>query len=188
MMKISPLIRKELERIIRIDHAGELGAKIIYNAQIKFTKDENQSTILRRMLLQELEHLDYFLEKSSQIKARPSFFNPLFSILGKAMGGISGIIGKDATMGSISGIESAISEHYEKQIQDLNNLLNLDINDDEKKLINEMITKIKSFQSDEISHHDEAIHAGNDSSFLYKSSNKIANRITKICVAISSKF
>ena len=62
MMKISPLIRKELERIIRIDHAGELGAKIIYNAQIKFTKDENQSTILRRMLLQELEHLDYFLE------------------------------------------------------------------------------------------------------------------------------
>lgn len=188
MTKISPFIKSQIEKIIRVDHAGELGAKIIYNAQIKFTKDEKQATILRRMLLQELEHLDYFLEKSSQIKARPSFFNPLFSILGKTMGGISGILGKDATMGAISGIESAINNHYEKQIHDLNNLLSLDINDYEKTLISEMIAKIKSFQQDEVSHHDEATHIGNSSSFLYKISNKVANGVTKICVAVSGKF
>jgi 3-demethoxyubiquinol 3-hydroxylase len=187
MTKISPFIKLQIEKIIRVDHAGELGAKIIYNAQIKFTKDEKQATILRRMLLQELEHLDYFLEKSSQIKVRPSFFNPMFSILGTVMGSISGILGKDATMGSISGIESVINNHYEKQIHGLNNLLSFEINSYERNLINEMIIKIKSFQQDEISHHDEANNIGNNSSLLYKISNKIANSVTKICVAISSK-
>ena len=33
--------QKKIEEIIRVDHAGEYGAKVIYEGQIKYTKNLN---------------------------------------------------------------------------------------------------------------------------------------------------
>ena len=33
-------IKKKIDEIIRVNHAGEFGAQMIYGGQIKFTRDE----------------------------------------------------------------------------------------------------------------------------------------------------
>ena len=36
-------IKKKIDEIIRVNHAGEFGAQMIYGGQIKFTRDEKLS-------------------------------------------------------------------------------------------------------------------------------------------------
>ena len=52
--------KKELEEIIRVNHAGELGAQDIYNSQIKFSRDAKLKTELEKISKEEKVHYDYF--------------------------------------------------------------------------------------------------------------------------------
>ena len=49
-----------IERIIRVDHAGEYGAARIYDGQLDVLKNTPAEPIIRKMALQEQRHLDYF--------------------------------------------------------------------------------------------------------------------------------
>ena len=44
-------INKKISEIIRVNHAGELGAQKIYTSQIKFTKDIRLKKNYKRLLL-----------------------------------------------------------------------------------------------------------------------------------------
>ena len=57
--------QNKIQEIIRVDHAGEFGAKRIYEGQIDYTKNPENKKIIKHMLDQEAEHLEYF---DNQIK------------------------------------------------------------------------------------------------------------------------
>ena len=48
---------QKIERMIRVNHAGEYGAKRIYEGQIAVTKSPKSKAIFKEMLLHEKEHL-----------------------------------------------------------------------------------------------------------------------------------
>ena len=54
-----------IDRIIRVDHAGEYGAKRIYEGQLAVLKHGPEAQVVRRMYEQELEHLKTF-ERSEE--------------------------------------------------------------------------------------------------------------------------
>ena len=51
---------REVARIIRVDHAGELGAQAIYLGQMAVLKDQVNAPLLSEMEQQESEHLKTF--------------------------------------------------------------------------------------------------------------------------------
>ena len=51
--------KKKLEEIIRVNHAGELGAQDIYKSQIKFSRDAKLKTELEKISKEEKVHYDY---------------------------------------------------------------------------------------------------------------------------------
>ena len=53
-------IKKKLEEIVRVNHAGELGAQDIYSSQIKFCKDDKLKKELLKISQEEKVHYDYF--------------------------------------------------------------------------------------------------------------------------------
>ena len=55
--------KKLIDQIIRVNHAGEYGAKRIYEGQMEFTKDQEARKEIQEMYESELEHLDYFYNK-----------------------------------------------------------------------------------------------------------------------------
>ncbi|MCA0254793.1 MAG: demethoxyubiquinone hydroxylase family protein [Proteobacteria bacterium] len=63
----------KINEIIRVDHAGEYGAKRIYQGQIDGASDKETKKVLHHMLEQELEHLSYF---ETQIENRLTAMDP----------------------------------------------------------------------------------------------------------------
>ena len=82
--------KKTLEEIIRVDHAGERGAIKIYEGQLLALKTLKQDEILKdkieKMKDHEKEHLEYFEKEIQKRKIKPTYFLPLWDLMGVALG------------------------------------------------------------------------------------------------------
>jgi ubiquinone biosynthesis monooxygenase Coq7 len=137
-----------IDSIIRVNHAGEYGARRIYEGQLAFTKDANTKSKIEEMHKQELAHLNYFEQQIVENKARPTILMPLWHVGGYALGAITAFINKEAAMLCTQAVEEVIAEHYQEQIDDL-----------EAYHIpgkEELATSIKRFRAEELEHKDIA--------------------------------
>ena len=81
------LSREELiERIIRVDQAGEYGAKRIYEGQLAVLAGTPDETVLREMADVEEQHLDTFNALMVERQVRPTILAPLWHVAGFALG------------------------------------------------------------------------------------------------------
>ena len=141
--------KKKLEEFIRVDHAGERGAIKIYEGQLlalkTFKNDPELLKLVEEMREHEQEHSDFFENEIRERNIKPTKFLPLWDLLGVGLGFGSTILGKKAAMLCTASVEEVIDEHYQNQINQLQ--------DDEKKLRE----KIKKFRADELEHKDIAL-------------------------------
>ena len=172
--------KKKIEEFIRVDHAGERGAIKIYEGQLlalnTVCKDEKLKETIKTMKLHEKEHLDFFEEEIKKRKINPTKFLPLWDLLGIGLGFGSTLLGKKAAMLCTASVEEVIDEHYQNQINQINN--------DEKKLKE----KIIKFRNDEIHHKDIAYKEGATKDGLYSVLDRIIKTGSKIAISISEKI
>jgi ubiquinone biosynthesis monooxygenase Coq7 len=170
---------QKIQQIIRVNHAGEFGAKKIYQGQIRYTKNPDDKKILNHMLDQEQEHLDYFSNKIQEGQSRPTIFLPIWTIGGYLMGAISAKINIETAMIITENIETVIEDHYSKQISYLKQY------DPE----NSMLEKIEKFKADEIAHKDIAnITTKKDSNKLNSFIGDCIKVICKSAIFLSEKL
>ena len=60
----------KIEEIIRVNHAGELGAQDIYNNQIRFCKSDKLKKKLMKISSEEKVHFDFFNEEILKRRVR----------------------------------------------------------------------------------------------------------------------
>ncbi len=133
----------DIAEMIRVDHAGEYGAKRIYEGQMKaLGHDPALRKILAHMTEQELAHLSFFEQELVARRVRPTLLQPLWHVAGFALGFLTGKLGKEAAMACTVAVESVISEHYQGQLDALP--------PSEKKLRK----AIAKFKAEEEEHHD----------------------------------
>ena len=141
--------RKDIvQRIIRVDHAGEYGAVRIYQGQLAVLGKGPSGDVLRYMEKQEQHHLQTFEKIIVERHVRPTFLTPLWHVAGFALGAGSALMGEKAAMACTQAIEEVIDEHYAGQSEILG--------DDEEELRN----TIDQFRAEEVEHRDTAIAAG----------------------------
>ena len=169
----------KVEEFIRVDHAGERGAIKIYEGQLlalnTFVKNDKLKKIVEDMKEHEKEHCDYFENEIKKRNIKPTKFLPLWDLLGVGIGFGSTIIGKKAAMLCTASVEEVIDEHYQNQINQLEN--------DEKVLK----SKIIKFRNDELNHKDIAYDEGATKEGLYSIMDKIIKIGSKIAIRISEK-
>ena len=177
MKKTDP---NKLEEFIRVDHAGERGAIKIYEGQLlalnTLVKDEDLKKTVEEMKIHEKEHADYFENEIKKRNISPTKFLPLWDLLGVGLGFGSTILGKKAAMLCTASVEEVIDEHYQNQINQ--------IQDDEK----ELKQKIIQFRDDELHHKDIAYEEGATKKGLYSIMDKIIKTGSKIAINISEKI
>merc|ERR1719312_359711 len=78
--------RAKIDRIIRVDHAGEYGADRIYAGQLAVLGDTDVGPTIKHMWEQEKEHLDTFNKYIPKYRARPTVLLPLWHVAGYALG------------------------------------------------------------------------------------------------------
>ena len=115
--------KKTLEEIIRVDHAGERGAIKIYEGQLlalnTIKKDEDLKDKIEEMKKHEKEHLEYFEKEIQKRKIKPTYFLPLWDIMGVTLGFGTALLGKKAAMLCTASVEEVIEEHYKNQLKKL---------------------------------------------------------------------
>ncbi|WP_174718504.1 demethoxyubiquinone hydroxylase family protein [Azospirillum humicireducens] len=134
--------RDRLARIVRVDHAGEYGAKRIYEGQIAVIGKGRHGKTLRHMAEQELVHLQYFEKQLNRRRVRPTLLQPLWHVTGFLLGAGTAILGERAAMACTVAVEEVIEEHYEAQLKQLG--------PDEQELAD----SIRKFQAEEVEHRD----------------------------------
>jgi len=165
-----------IERIIRVDHAGEYGAARIYDGQLEVLKDTPSGPIIKKMALQEQEHLDYFDKLVVERRVRPTVLSPLWHVAGYALGVFTAKLGEKAAMTCTVAVESVIDEHYLQQINKLG--------EDEADLRE----KLAEFRSDERNHRDTAAAHVQKDSIKLKTLETVIRSATRTAVWLSEKF
>jgi ubiquinone biosynthesis monooxygenase Coq7 len=104
-----------LQRIIRVDHAGEYGARRIYEGQLAVLGRRADAGPIRHMAEQEQRHLAAFERLLAERRVRPTALHPLWHIAGFALGAGTALLGREAAMACTVAVEEVIDEHYARQ-------------------------------------------------------------------------
>lgn len=119
---LSQAQRAYLERVIRVDQAGELGANLIYMGQYAaLSHHKDLKPVLRHMWDQEIVHHDTFNEMQTEHRVRPSILTPLWKVGAFGMGFATGLMNKEAAMACTEAVETVIGSHYNQQLRVLSN-------------------------------------------------------------------
>jgi 3-demethoxyubiquinol 3-hydroxylase len=145
-----PSPAKEVARMIRVDHAGEYGAKRIYEGQLAVLKRSRAAAEISRMAAQEQRHLEAFEKLVLERRVRPTALSPLWHAAGFALGAVTAMLGERAAMACTVAVEEVIDAHYAGQIEALG--------EDEPALK----AALKEFRDNEIEHRDTALARGGD--------------------------
>ena len=172
--------KKLLEQFIRVDHAGERGAIKIYEGQLlalkTFMKNDRLKNQIEEMKKHEKEHAEFFDKEIKKRNIKPTKFLPLWDLLGVGLGFGSTILGTKAAMLCTASVEEVIDEHYQNQINR--------IEDDEK----ELKKKIVKFREDELHHKDIAYDNGATKEGFYSILDKVIKTSSRIAITISEKY
>jgi ubiquinone biosynthesis monooxygenase Coq7 len=134
--------QERVERMIRVDHAGEYGAARIYAGQLAVLGRGPKGEVLRHMQAQEQVHLAAFQDLVVRRRVRPTALLPLWHLAGFALGAATAALGERAAMACTVAVEEAIDEHYAAQEAALG--------DGET----ELRSTIATFRAEELEHRD----------------------------------
>src|SRR5437868_4875983 len=113
----------ETEEMIRVDHAGEYGARRIYQGQIAIlgalSPDAKALASIRRMAEQEQRHLERFDRLVNERRVRPTALAPLWDVAAFALGAATALLGPRAAMACTAAVEEVIDRHYASQLERL---------------------------------------------------------------------
>jgi ubiquinone biosynthesis monooxygenase Coq7 len=150
-----PSTQEAIHRMIRVDHAGEYGAKRIYDGQLAVLKRSPVAPVIRRMADQERRHLESFDSLLARRRVRPTALHPLWHAAGFALGAATALLGERAAMACTVAVEEVIDEHYKRQAAELG------------PEESELKTLVEQFRHDELEHRDIGLAHGAEQAAAY---------------------
>jgi ubiquinone biosynthesis monooxygenase Coq7 len=170
------LTREELiDRIIRVDHAGEFGARRIYEGQLAVLGRSAEGPTIRHMKEQEDRHLAAFEDLIVERQVRPTVLHPLWNIAGFALGAGTALLGPKAAMACTIAVEEVIDAHYARQAAQLG--------DDESALRE----TIEEFRAEEREHRDTAVDHGGEEAAGYPVLRRLIQAGSRAAIWLSER-
>lgn len=167
-------------RMLRVDHAGEVAAKRIYEGQLAVLKQQphaQASTVLiEEMAAKEAAHLAAFVQLIGSRRVRPTALGPLWDIASYGLGVATALLGERAAMACTVAVEEVICQHYQKQIDDLGP-------DDP-----ELSALITQFRADEMAHRETALANGAAMAPAYQPLSGIIKAGCRIAIKLSERI
>jgi ubiquinone biosynthesis monooxygenase Coq7 len=145
-------VQGRLAEILRVDHAGELGAVHIYRGQQavlgRARGKERIAGQLAEMEGHEQVHLSRMEALLNERRVRPTLLAPLWRAAGFALGAGTALMGEKAAHACTEAVETVIEEHYSGQIAEL------------ARSEPALVAELSQFRDDELAHRDLAIEEG----------------------------
>jgi ubiquinone biosynthesis monooxygenase Coq7 len=168
-------MNNEIERFIRVDHAGEYGAARIYAGQLAVLGRGPHAGTLEHMKAQEQRHLDIFSGLIATRRVRPTALLPFWHIAGFALGAATAALGSRAAMACTVAVEEVIDAHYAAQEAVLD--------EDEAPLR----ATIAEFRAEELEHRDIGLANGAEQAPAYRLLTAIVKTGCRAAIKISER-
>jgi ubiquinone biosynthesis monooxygenase Coq7 len=141
-----------LAEILRVDHAGELGAVHIYRGQrAVFEASPSHGAFAGRLgelEAHEARHLARFEALLAERRVRPTLMAPFWRAAGFALGATTALMGVKATHACTEAVESVIEAHYAGQVAEM------------AERDPGLAAELAEFREEELAHRDEALQEG----------------------------
>lgn len=169
----------DVASMIRVNHAGEYGAKRIYEGQLAVLgKDPELRKLLEHMAEQEQVHLDYFEKEIVRRGVRPTALHPLWHAAGYALGALTAKLGPEAAMACTVAVEEVISEHYADQLEALEGKTGED----------DLRANIRRFKAEEEDHRDIGLKHDAEGAPAYALLTKAIKRGSRLAIAVAKRI
>ena len=133
-----------LQQELRSDHAGEVGAVMIYRGILAISRDASARQFAEHHLATEQQHLR--LMEQWVPAAHRTRLLPVWRVMGWLTGALPALFGRQAIFATIEAVETFVDQHYEQQV------VRIDAQGKHALLRQTLI----DCQADEVSHRDEA--------------------------------
>ena len=165
-----------VERVLRVNQAGELGAVRIYQGQMAVLGRSRSGPLLARMAEQERQHKQSFDALIAARRVRPTVLSPLWHVAGFALGAATALLGERAAMACTVAVEETIDRHYAGQSERLG--------EDEA----ELRATIDRFRADELEHCDIGLAHGAEQAPAYPLLSAAIKTGCKLAIWLSERI
>jgi 3-demethoxyubiquinol 3-hydroxylase len=163
--------------MIRVNQAGEYGAKRIYAGQLAVMGDRTPAArSIAHMAEQEQRHLSAFDRMMAERGVRPTALHPVWDVAGFALGAVTAAIGPEAAMACTVAVETEIDRHYAEQLEELG------------ESDPELTALVTEFQAEELEHKATALEAGAERAFGYPVMSMIIRAGCRAAIAVSKRI
>jgi 3-demethoxyubiquinol 3-hydroxylase len=163
--------------MVRVNQAGEFGAKRIYAGQLAIMGDRHPAArSIAHMATQEQRHLDAFDRMMAERGVRPTVLQPFWDVAGFALGAASATLGPEAAMACTVAIETEIDRHYTEQLEELG--------DSDP----ELSAMIADFRADELEHKETALAEGAERAPAYPLMSSVIRLGCRAAIALSKRM
>ena len=173
-------VKARLAEILRVDHAGELGAVHIYRGQRavmgKARGHERTAAQLEEMEGHEAVHLARFDALLNEHRVRPTLLAPVWRAAAFAIGAGTALMGDKAAHACTEAVETVIEQHYASQIAELTGR------------DPELAAELSKFRDEELAHRDIAIEEGAREAPAYPLLAAVIQAGCKAAIRISEKI
>ena len=171
-----PLPEREIESMIRVNHAGEYGAVRIYDGQLAVIGRGRARDEIRRMAEHEKRHLVAFDALVRARHVRPTLLHPLWHVAGYALGAATALLGERAAMACTVAVEETIDEHYQGQLGRLG------------AADPALSETIEAFRADELAHRAVAIEHGATEALGYELISAVVKTGSRLAIWLSTRL
>ncbi len=169
--------RPALERMIRVDQAGEYGAVRIYEGQMAVLgRRSANAAALKHMRDQEQVHLDTFNDLIRQRRVRPTAMTPVWHVMGFALGAGCALLGEKGAMACTVAVEETIDGHYKRQAEALG---------EEEPELRETIER---FRAEELEHRDIGLRNGADEAPAHDLLTGVVKAGSRLAIWVSERI
>lgn len=170
------LSRPGMAAMLRVNHAGEYGAKRIYAGQLAVLGKRPVGAELRHMAAQEEVHLAAFNRLLPHHGVRPTALLPLWHVAGYVLGAGSALLGEKAAMAATVAVESVITDHYDSQLAR------------PEIAAAGLAPTIRQFRDEEMEHHDTGLAHDAENAPFYLALSGIIRAGCKAAIWLSARF
>ena len=176
-LKTSPGKTADIASMLRVNQAGEYGAKRIYAGQLAVMGDRTPAArSIAHMAEQEERHLSAFNKLLAERGVRPTALQPVWDVAGFALGAVTAAIGPEAAMACTVAIETEIDLHYSEQLAEIG------------ESDPELAAMVADFQADEQEHKATALAEGAERAPAYPLMSAAIRLGCRTAIALSKRI
>jgi 3-demethoxyubiquinol 3-hydroxylase len=105
------------ERLMRINHVGEVSAQALYQGQAITCRDPYLRSLMHQSALEERDHLAWCEQRLNELNGRKSYLNPIWSMGSFSIGILAGLPGDKWSLGFLAETEHQVVDHLSGHLQ-----------------------------------------------------------------------